>query len=173
MRYLDTAFATFRATVNGAIWTEHAATGAIHAFQPADDAGDGRAVIDHAIVKDDVRRDDYLALVLPNETAVAARWTEATDALYAASDVVGRDYAIDPLLPTTPATLDRLTALAAQAGVQPHQAAALLAALVGDLAERAHRRREHVSTEPGAAEAAAARAALNDRHTKAVHALLA
>ncbi|MCG5238379.1 hypothetical protein ACIU1J_32285 [Azospirillum doebereinerae] len=168
MRFLDTAFRTFRATVNGAIWAKQVTTGTVHAFQPADDAGDGHAVIDHAIVKDSVRRDEYLALVLPDEAAVAARWTAGTDALYAASDVVGRDYAIDPLLPTSTDALDRLATLAAQAGVQPHQAAAVVAALVGDLVERAHCRREHTSTEPGATDAAIALAVIRARIVQAV-----
>lgn len=166
--FLNTSFPAYRATVQGAIWTSHAATGTLHAYAPTDDAGDGNMVVDHAIVTDTARREDYLALALPRDAAIAGAWAKQTDRIVTAAEVIAEGYTRDSLLPTSPVVEDRISALAAVAGVTSDQAAALLAAVADDLSDRGGLRRTHRSDEPGAIEARAAAAALTARIDTAV-----
>lgn len=166
--FLDTTFPAYRACVLGAIWTSHAPTGTLHAYAPTDDAGDGNMVVDHAIVTDTARREDYLALILPRDAAIAGAWAERTDKIVAAAEVIAEDYTRDSLLPPSPVVEGRISALAAAAGVTIDQAAALLAAVADDLSDRGALRRTLRTGEPGAIEARAAAAALTARIDAAV-----
>lgn len=166
--FLHAGFPAFRATVLGAIWTADAATGTLHAYAPTDDAGDGTMVVDHAIVTDTARREDYLALALPGEAAIAGAWAQQTDKLFTAAEVIAEGYTRDSLLPTAPVVEGRIATLAAAAGVTADQAAALFAAIANDLSDRGHLRRTHRSDEPGAFEARAAANALAARIDAAV-----
>lgn len=168
--FAETSPDAFSAVVCGEIWSQHTPSGRIASYKPDEDAGNGHSVVDTAIALDQVHADRYAALAMTAEAEVARRWSEGTQTLYAARDLISEQYCreIFPGLPKKPEVEDRIAAIAASAGVTIDQAEAVLGALTGDLSERAHRRREGRSTEPGHEKAYAARAAVYARITNAI-----
>lgn len=167
-KFIHTAYGAFRAIVVGKIWAEDVNSGTIYAFDPEDDAGDGVKVIDHAIAGDPVNEWRYVAMVLPQQAAVAKEWSDKTEALYTTVAQLSDDYLPDPFSPHSGVDDTRVKDLAAKAGVSVEQAIALLHALAEDINDRAHQRRELTSTEAGCEAASAAFAACLERIKQAV-----